>query len=199
MAFVGVNDRSLSERLMATIVSPVGSVRGLMGQGVTRELTANWDSPFEQDSAGGIYERTGGIAQIGSGELLSDSGSGLTSKSTMNSMQVWNGNHPHTFNLPLVFYALTDAYSEVQAAIIALEQMAAPEVSGYTPGGRIPGFVSLCVGRSILYPECHIELVSSDISGPKSRDGYPLRAEVTLTVQTKAMLNRSEIPSSFSS
>ena len=189
MATVGVRDKSLSDRLMVFIQGSADTVCAALGEGATRDLQANWDSPFEQDNPGGVMEKTGGVLQA-----VSD----VTSRTTFNSTQVWNGNVPHTFNLPLVFYALRDAYSEVQAAIIALEQMASPEVNAAIPGGRIPETVSVKVGRMILYPECHIEQISTDLSGPISRDGYPLRAMVNLTLQTKVSLNRSDIASSFS-
>ncbi|MBE0505913.1 MAG: hypothetical protein IBX50_04225 [Marinospirillum sp.] len=185
---VGVSDKSVSPRLMAFIKGESETVVALLGEGATRDLTANWESPFEQDSAGGVFQKTGGLVQEHTGR---------TSKSTLNSTQVWGGNVPHSFNLPLIFYALSDAYNEVQAAIIALEQMTAPEVNAVMPGGRIPALVAVSVGRMIIYPECHIVSISTDVSGPKSKDGYPLRAEVTLSVQTKSMLNASDIPGSF--
>lgn len=188
MATVGVSDKSLSPRLMAFIQSQYGTVCGAIGEGATRDLQANWTSPFEQDSAGSVFDKTGGLIQ---------SAFDVTSKSTFNSTQVWEGNVPHTFNLPLFFYAIRDAYNEVQAAIIALEQMAAPELGQMAPGGRVPQTVSLKVGRTIIYPECHIESISNDISGPVDRNGYLLRANVTLTIQTKVTLNASDIPSSF--
>lgn len=189
MSTVGVRDKSLSDRLMVFIQGGAGTVCAVLGEGATRDLQANWDSPFEQDNLGSVREKTGAVAQVALD---------VTSKTTFNSIQVWNGNAPHTFNLPLVFYALRDAYSEVQAAIIALEQMASPEVNAILPGGRLPEVVSVKVGRMILYPECHIEQISTDLSGPISRDGYPLRAMVNLTLQTKVSLNRSDIASSFS-
>lgn len=185
---VGINDQSLSKHLLAVIKGSSQTVVALLGEGATRSLSANWESPFEQDNAGGVWEKTGGVVQAWFG---------ATSKSTFNSTQIWNGNVPHTFDLPLIFYAINDAYSEVQAAIIALEEMMSPEVNSAMPWGRVPDLTALSVGRMILYPECHIIDVSTDISGPKSKDGYPLRAEVTLTVQTKTMLNKSDIIGSF--
>lgn len=189
MATVGVSDRSLSPRLMAFIQGAAGTICGALGEGATRDLAANWDSPFEQDSAGSFFEKTGGVAQATQG---------VTSKTEFNSTQVWNGNMPHTFNLPLEFYAIRDAYSEVQAAIMALERMASPELNGLFPGGRIPQPVSVKVGRLIIYPECVIESISTPVYGPISRDGYPLRASVNLTLQTKVSLDATDIPSSFS-
>ena len=194
MATVGVNDRSLNDNLMVFIQSTDGeTVCGALGDGATRELTAQWVSPFEQDTAASGYEKAAGVIQTAGQEL----GYGLTSKTTFNSTQVWNGNLPHTFNLPLVFYAIRDAYSEVQAAIIALEKMAAPELMAMTPGGRAPGLVSVKVGKMIIYPECHIEHISTDITGPKNPAGYPLKATVNLAIQTKVTLNASHIPSTF--
>lgn len=174
---------------MAFIQGKAGMVCGALGPGATRDLQANWTSPFERDTAGSAFERVSGLVQVTTG---------ATSVTTFNSTQVWDGNLPHTFNLPLVFYAINDAYSEVQAAVIALEQMAAPDLNEYTPLGRAPELVSVKVGRMIIYPECHIENISTDISGPLTKEGYPLKAVVNLVIQTKVTLDFSSIPSSFS-
>lgn len=185
---VGVADNSISKHLMAYIKGANETVVALLGEGATRDVSANWESPFEQDSAGGMFQKTGGLVQ---------NATGRTSKTKMNSIQVWSGNVPHTFNLPVIFYAINDAYKEVQAAIIALEEMIAPNVNSFIPGGRVPDAISVSIGRMMMYPECYITNISTDISGPKSKDGYPLRAEVTLTVQTKSMLNQDDIAGSF--
>jgi len=195
MAVVGVNDRSINENLLVFIQATDGeTVCAALGEGATRDLTAQWVSPFEQDTAASGFEKAGGIIQTAGQEF----GYGVTSKTTFNSTQVWNGNLPHSFNLPVVFYAIRDAYTEVQLALIALEKMASPELSAMTPGGRAPGLVSIKVGKMIIYPECHIEHISIPIAGPKSKNGYLLKAEVTLSITTKVTLNASHIQSTFS-
>ncbi|MCV6588712.1 MAG: hypothetical protein OIF57_06745 [Marinobacterium sp.] len=185
---VGISDPGVSQHLLAYIQGPPGTVVGLIGEGSSRQLTANWESPFEQDSAGSSFERMGGLIQTATG---------ATSKGTLQSTQVWNGNQPHTFTLVLEFYAWADADVEVKQAIIMLEQMASPEVNFATPFGRAPQLVSLQSGRMIMYPECHIEITETSIDGPKDSAGNPLRATVNLTIETKAMLNASDIQNTF--
>jgi hypothetical protein len=190
---IGVNDPSVSEHLKIRIQNADGTVVGLIGEGTSRQLTANWDSPFEQDSAGAKHERLGGFIQTATG---GDSG-GLTSKGTLQSTQVWNGNQPLTFPVVLDFYAIDDADAEVKQAVILLEKMGSPEVNQVFPMGRSPAMASLQVGRMIMYPECHIEDVNTDLDGPIDSNGNPLRATVSMTVQTKAMINGSEIANTF--
>lgn len=192
---VGTNDPSISDHLKAYIQSEVGPlVVGVVGEGSSRELTALWESPFENDTPGSMFAKAGGIVQAGA---LGGVGEGMTSKTTLNTTQVWSGTTPHNFNLVLEFYAVSDAYSAVQAAVIELEKCAAPEMNHATPGGRIPPTVTLRVGRQIIYPECVITNVSRDLDGPISQDGYPLRGSVTLQLQTKTTVNQSDIAETF--
>lgn len=195
MAIAGTNDPTISDHLKAYIQSEDGpTVVGVIGEGSSRELTALWESPFENDTPGSMFLKMGGIIQ--SGQLFG-MGEGTTSKSGLNTTQVWSGTTPHNFNLVLEFYAVSDAYSAVQAAVIELEKMAAPELNKATPGGRIPPTVTLRVGKQIIYPECVITSVSRDLDGPISQDGYPLRGSVTLQLQTKTTINQSEIAETF--
>ena len=85
----------------------------------------------------------------------------------------------------------------MQAAAIELEKVVAPEIFGATPLGRIPHEVTLNAGRQIIYPDCVVTNVSRQLDGPISRDGYPLRGSVTLTLQTMATVNSSDIQSTF--
>lgn len=195
MAMVGTNDPTISDHLKAYVRGEDGpTVVGVIGEGSSRELTALWESPFENDTPGSMFAKMGGIVQAGQ---LFGIGEGTTSKSGLNTTQVWSGTTPHNFNLVLEFYAVSDAYNAVQAAVIELEKMAAPELNNATPGGRIPPFVTLRVGKQIIYPECVITSVSRDLDGPISVDGYPLRGSVTLQLQTKVTVNQSEIAETF--
>lgn len=194
---VGTNDPTLSDHLKAFIQREGGPVVvGIIGEGSSRELTSLWESPFENDTPGSMMSKVGGIIQAGGLEGVGIQGGG-TSKSTLNTTQVWSGTTPHTFNLVLELYATTDAYSQVQAAFIELEKMTSPELKGVTPMGRIPQEVTLNAGRQIIYPACVITSVSRQLDGPISRDGYPLRGSVTLQLQTMTTVNQSDIPGTF--
>lgn len=186
---VGTNDPTLSDHLKAFIQREGGPiVVGIIGEGSSRELTSLWESPFENDTPGSMFTKGAGLAQMKTGR---------TSKSLLNTTQVWSGTTPHTFNLVLEFYATSDAYSQVQAAVIELEKMAAPEMNEVTPLGRIPPQVSLNAGRQIIYPECVITNVSRQLDGPIGQDGYPLRGSVTIQLQTMATVNQSDIDQTF--
>ena len=197
MAMVGTDDPSISDHLKAYVQREGGPmVIGIIGEGSSRELTALWESPFENDTPGSMFARMGGLIQAGAFQGIGVEG-GSTSKSGLNTTQVWSGTTPHNFNLVLEFYAVSDAYNAVQAAVIEMEKMAAPELNGATPGGRIPPTVTLRVGKQIIYPQCVITSVSRDLDGPISRDGYPLRGSVTLQLQTQTTINQSEIGGTF--
>lgn len=197
MAMVGTDDPTISPHLKAYVQREGGPiVVGIIGEGSSRELTALWESPFENDTPGSMFARMGGLIQAGAFQGVGVEG-GSTSKSGLNTTQVWSGTTPHNFNLVLEFYAVSDAFTAVQAAVIELEKCAAPELNGATPGGRIPPTVSLCVGKQIMYGECVITSVSRELDGPISRDGYPLRGTVTLQLQTQTTINQSDIGSTF--
>lgn len=197
MNIVGTNDPTLSDHLKAFIQTDEAIVVGIIGEGSSRELTALWESPFENDTPGSYFAKQGGLVQAGALEGVGIEG-GHTSKGTLNTTQVWSGTTPLTFNLVLELYAVSDAFREVQAAFIELEKAISPELlGGVTPGGRIPVQVSLNAGRQIIYPECVITNVSRQLDGPISRDGYPLRGSVTITLQTMTTVNKSDIPATF--
>lgn len=186
---VGTNDPTLSDHLKAFIqVNETDLVVGIIGEGSSREVTALWESKFEQDTPGSYFSKVGGIAQVTTGQTL---------RQSINSTQIWGGTTPHTFSLMLELYAVSSPYTEVLAAVVALEEAQAPEMGENIVTGRTPPSVSLNVGRQIIYPECVITNVSKQLDGPISHDGYPLQAQVTLQLQTIGTVNQSEIPATF--
>lgn len=193
MPVVGLQDKSISNYLKAWIQQDDVCVVGLIGPGTSRQLQANWNSPFEQSSLGSTFEKTAGLFQIVTGQ---------TSKTTLNSTQIWEGNRPISFNLVLVFYALSDPLQEVMLPLQELEKMASPEVNKVSPinvmpgqetFGRMPAPVTLNIGRTTIITDCVIESMSTPLDKERNSDGLLIRAETTLTIQTKSMLNRSEI------
>ena len=199
---VGNNDPAASPYLKTWISQGNVLVCGVTGEGTSKEIQANWDSPFEGESAGskigeltGGGEVTGGVAQVVTGR---------TSITTFQSRQVWGGNRPTQFNVVLQFYALSDPQTEVMDALAALERMASPQVNSTVPVsltgnsagnhfGRIPGTVMINIGRNAIYPDCVIESVSVPLDKEVNKDGLFIRAEVNLSIQTMQMLNRSDI------
>ena len=179
-------------------------VVGVIAEGTSKELSANWNSPFEGDSVGSKHAKTGGILQSGA---LVDATRGFTTITTMASQQVWEGNQPHVFNLAVQFYALADPKLEVMDALMELERMATPEVQAISPAGgttadgnrlgRIPQTVFINIGRNVIYGPCVIESFQMPLDGPRSSDGYLMEALVNLTIQSEAMLNRSQIAGTY--
>ena len=189
LKIVGNNDPRVSPFLKAWIRQGLTCVCGVIGEGTSKEIVANWNSPFEQDTIGGKFQKVGGILQIESQR---------TSKSKLASHQVWEGNRPHVFNLVLKFYALSDARKEVSLPLMALETMMAPEVAEiFGVAGRVPQPVDINVGRSCLYRNCVIQSMTVPLDKERTGDGHLVRAETTLQIETLTMLNRSDIPRTF--
>lgn len=177
-------------------------VVGALGDGTSKSVSANWSSPFEGDSIGSHLDKVGGLYQTGQ---LGSSGKGKTSVTTLQSTQVWEGNQPHSFTVNLVLYALSNPRKEVVDAIKALEVMQAPDLKARFPislssdddsttnVGRIPGEISINIGRSTIYRNCVISSVSVPLDGAKDRNGDLLSADVSLEVSTKTLINKDEI------
>ena len=207
---VGNNDPSVSPYLKCWIKQGNTCVVGVIGAGTSKELTANWQSPFEGDAVGSKSQKAGGLLQSNvAGELTGGalSTEGMTSITSLNSRQVWSGNQPHAFNLAVQFHALSDPKTEVEDAIQELEMMASPELKAMLPVGgqtatgnsvgRVPGEVWLNIGRNVMIGPCVITNVSVPLDGPRSRDGYLMSALVNIGVQSYEMLNRSQIPGTY--
>lgn len=197
-------DAKVSPYLKAWIAQPDKEskisvcVVGLIGPGTSRALQANWNSPFEQSNLGGMFEKTGGLLQATTEK---------TSVTTLSSTQIWEGNRPHTFNLTLSFYAINDAFREVMEPLRELEKMMGPDISAgqegdgpvmdflksAIPSGRIPLPVMLNIGRRMMIPNCVIESMSVPLDKERTKEGYLVRAEATLSISTKVMLNKDNI------
>ncbi|MCX5827669.1 MAG: hypothetical protein NTV58_06675 [Deltaproteobacteria bacterium] len=200
----GNADPKVSPFLKAWIAQPDDKskisvlVVGLIGQGTSRSLQANWNSPFEQSNLGGMFEKAGGLLQATTEK---------TSVTTLSSTQIWEGNRPNTFNLTLSFYAINDAFREVMEPLRELEKMMGPDISAGKEGdgaikeflanakplGRIPLPVILNIGRRMMIPNCVIESMSVPLDKERTKEGYLVRADVTLSISTKVMLNKENI------
>lgn len=212
--FCGNRDKKVSPYLKAWIAQPDKDnkistlVMGVIAPGTARSLQANWNSPFEQSNLGGMFEKVGSMIQAADQ---------MTSVTTFSSTQIWEGNRPHSFNLVLSFYALDDAYKEVMEPLKELEKMMGPDIAdgdldkdkknlwtsakeflkSATPGGRIPLPVVLNIGRRMLIPDCVIESISIPLDGPRTAEGYIVKADATLSIATKVMLNRDKIAATW--
>lgn len=189
---VGLNDSRISPYLKCWIHQDTTStlVVGAIGEGTAKDISASWNSPFETDSLGAQepVAKTAGFTQAFTG---------LTSISTLNSQQVWEGNQPHQFSLSVQLYALVDPKQEVEAAIKALELMAAPDVGDVFPLGRKPKPIWINIGRNVICGPCVIESLQVPLDGPRDKQGYLLEALVQLSIKTEKMLARGDIPATY--
>lgn len=178
---VGNADPDVSQYLKAWISGEQATVVGLIGEGTSLEVVSNWNSPFEGDSLGSLFQKPAGLVQAGTGR---------TSLTALASHQIWEGNQPYLFNLVLKFYALDDPVKEVEQAIRELEKMMAPDVHQIQPGGRIPQPVDINIGRTRLYQECVITNMSTPLDKEKDANGNLVRAEINLQIETIEMLTQ---------
>ncbi|MDE1465088.1 hypothetical protein [Spartinivicinus poritis] len=187
---VGLNDNRISPYLKCWIHQSTTLVVGAIGEGTSKDISTTWSSPFETDSLGAQepVQKSAGLTQ---------SLTGLTSVTTLNSQQVWEGNQPHQFTLSLQLYALVDPKNEVEAAIKALELMATPDVNDLVPLGRKPESVWINIGRNVMCGPCVIESLQVPLDGPRDKNGYLLEALVQLSIKTEKMLARADIPATY--
>ena len=203
---LGVTDERLSPYHKVWIMQGNTCVVGVIGEGTSKSVQANWSQPLQGDSVGNKLQKSGGLLQAETG---------LTTETTLSSTQIWSGNQPHSFSITLTLYALDNPANEVEGAISALERMQAPDLNGTFPIspsaiadyfssegsendgdgkiGRIPGEVVLNIGRTVIYEECIIQSVSVPLDGPKSPTGHLMSAEVSLEISTKTLLNVDKI------
>lgn len=168
------------------------TVIGYIGQGASKQLSSFWQNPFEGDTVG----QAGG----GATSKIADVGQvtfGSTSKTVLNSALVWEGISPHEITVPVVFQAYQNAKTEVNDAIMYLEQFASPDLDNTIGFGAIPKVCSVNVGRRLILPDCQIKDVSYELDQPKTKDGYYTNNTVTLQISMNNMSNRSEIPNLY--
>ena len=191
---VGNADESVSPYLKAWIHDESTLVAGVIGEGTTKDLVANWTSPFADKSLGSFFGAAGGAAQAATGN---------TSLTAFNSRLVWEGNESMTLNLVFRLYALHDAKAEVADAILELEKMASPELADWQPlgwtgmDGHIPQRVSLNIGNMFIWKECVICGIQVPMDKEKTIDGHLIRADVNLQIKTLTMINKSLIASTY--
>lgn len=181
----------ISDHLKVYIHQQGVTVIGYIGEGASKQLSNFWQNPFEGDTVG----QAG--AGVSKGADLVQAGTGVTSKSQMNTALVWEGISPHEINLPIYLKAFKDAKTEVQDAIMHLEQMSSPELSDTVGMGSIPQVCLINVGRRQIYPNCQIREVSHELDAPRDRNGYMTRNTVQLSITMDRMTNRAQVPNLY--
>ncbi|CAH0543046.1 hypothetical protein [Vibrio marisflavi] len=197
------DDDGISRSLKCTITQEINgatiTVVGYMSEECQLSLRSMWESPFAGDSVG----NAGQIDKLAS---VMQTQSDKTSKTQMNSDQVWEGIEPPEVSVTLKFVAYTNARIEVDLPIEYLNQMASPELLNATPvgmsdggvsvGGRIPDAATFDLGRKFK-AKMRISDVSFNVNAPKTQDGHYAYNTVSLTVAPKSMINKSQIPNFF--
>lgn len=206
MVTVGMcrNDDGISKHLKVYIQQGKVTVIGYLGDGASKTLSSQWQSPFENDTAGQANSRLEKVADVMQLE------SGKTSKTVMNTALIWDGTSPFELSLPLYFKAYKDAKREVDDAIMYLEQFASPELmqgnvkgeydallNGTLAIGAIPQPCMVNVGHKLILKSCVIENVSSELDAPKTKDGFMTRNTVQLQIRMNRMTNKSQIQSLY--
>lgn len=188
----------LNPHLLAWVKQGDRMVSGIIGPGTSRSLASKWDSPLEQSNVG---SDTG---TMDTAKNATQAATGVTSITAFSSTQIWNGNMPLKFSLNLILLAFDDPLSEVMQPLQWLEEFASGEIQGLaafnptdlasgTATGRIPEVVTINLGRNMIIPNCVIESITAPLDKEKTKDGYLVRAEVQLDIQTKTMLSKSDI------
>lgn len=185
----------ISPLLKVYVTSDTDMVVGYIGDGSTAGIAANWQSPFENQSLSGVM---GAISQkMDAAAGVIQSLYGVTSKTTFNSMLVWEGQEPPNFSLTLDFMATHNAYIEVNAAITALMEMCSPELNDFTALGRRPQTVVLNIGRNISLADVVIRNVDYLLDAPRTPSGLFTHNTVTLQCSGLTSLNRSNVSTVF--
>jgi hypothetical protein len=203
----GMRDKRISPYLKAWIMQGNVCVVGLIGSGTERNIEAQWDAPFTNDTLGEMpgFQKFAGLIQSGAPNPIME---GRTSRVTLNSVNVWTGTE-QTISLTLKFMAFSDAKQEVMLPVQALEEMASPEVMRTVPidlaqgfsgiGGRVPDRVMVNIGRNAIFPNMVLESVSTPLDTEKDKGGNLVRATVSISLKPFQMLNKSEIGDTFDS
>ncbi len=188
--FYGVSGGGIADfhKIWIVDVATEVGVCGFLGEGTSKEIISNWDAPFADSSLAAKFAIVGGALQ----EAID-----IRLQGAINSRQVWSGNQPYTFNLVMKFRAFTDPLKEVEYAIRALELMMAPD-SASSMTMRVPGTVSIDFGRHQKFMDCCIKSMTVPYDKEKNSAGYLIRADVSLQVETRQTVTRTNILESYS-
>jgi hypothetical protein len=162
------------------------SIVGYLGEGASATLTSHWVTPFTADTMGAS-------AYMEKAAAITQAVTGLTSKHEFNSVMNWEGIESPALSLPLVLKAFSDAKAEVEEPIRLLKMLASPELNKLLPAGRVPQPVVVDIGRRQKHINVVIKSITEQLDGPRTNGGYRIGNVVALELQTKQMLNQSEI------
>lgn len=197
-------------------------VVGVIGPGTARSLQANWNSPFEQSNLGGMFEKVGGFIQATTDRTSTTTFSSTqvwegnrpnnfsltllfyavsdAYKEVMlplKALEIMMG--PNVPAASASEQSLKGAISKAAnsgnwaGSFPDIMAAAGNAMKSLIPGGRIPLPVVINIGRNMVVPNCVIESMMVPLDGPRTKDGWLTKAEATLNISTKVMLNQTEI------
>lgn len=162
-----------------------------MPEEIAINMTSSWESVAKNfiDSFAGS-EAAGNILSVLGKKTM------LTNYNTLSS---WTGNSPLEFNIPFRFDAIRDPYADVLQPLSTLYQLAAPsqtENQMLTAPGPSLSFIdkelawegsttiALRVGRFLYIKPILITGVSGTVVSKFDKNGYPMAAEVEVSMKT---------------
>ena len=211
----GCSDNSLSQHLKCYIQQGLVTVVGKLPEGYSKSLQHNWNSPFEDDSPGSIFQKAGAALQLTTGKTM---------KGFLNSFLTWEGSEPMQLSVPLFFEAENNPENEVRQAVRHLEMMSSPTFSEGIKAlvdspsikgaielatskfkdakkgeiaNRIPQGVSVNIGRRLLLQKCVIESIEIEDPMIYSSDGLPLQLTCTMNIKTRSTLDTTDIMNTY--
>lgn len=184
---IGNTDTRLSDFRKIWISDSDTTIVGVYGPGTSREITANWESPFENLSVGKKIEVVGGLAQVATG---------MTFVCDFNTQQAWMGNRPTAFTIELLLYALSDPETEVMQPLRALEYMIAPDTNQlFGFGGKIQKALQVNIGTKFIYQMLVLESFSLALDKEVDSRGRFVRATANLQLTTLTMISKDMLRS----
>ena len=145
----------------------------------TLSVSANWETPFEGMTPGGVMPTIGGVLQAATGSTM---------QSTISTTQVWKGNQPVEIEAELMFYALRDPVAEVMKPLHCLELLIAPDTGSLI--GSIAKPLTLKIGKAAIYTNLILTSVSIPFDKEVDSKGRFVRAKVNVNLRTKTMLDK---------
>jgi hypothetical protein len=157
-------------------------------------LSSQWDSPFANKSiAGGVFGENAVSAGI---DVLSGT-LGVGTRNQYQLAQVWQSTSPLTFNLDLVFNAVTNTKKDIMYKHLSLLKLVAPSLAPGAVGGMLnapgPNLVasklqgrncSLQLGLYIKMDNIIVKSVSSDVQTICGADGIPHSMTINIEVES---------------
>lgn len=182
MTILGNQDERLSRFRKVWIASPDVTVVGVYGPGTTWEITANWETPFENLTIGNM---------LGQGGNLGQAQTGATSVKASNTTQIWQSNRSTTLNIELKLYALSNPDIEVMQPLAALEYMIAPsEGRSFLSPGQIADSVQINIGTKIIYQPVVLDSISAPFDKEVDSQGRFVRCTINIQASTLTMVTR---------